>query len=112
MFGWQFEQGETKGYWMIKNAGISGALMQKENPQQISTIFTEVESIEDYVRKSEQMGAKVVKNKNEIHLEYGRVNSKFIFFKPRANTIIFSFFALLESSTIMFIRNSNHNKTK
>ena len=37
LFAWQFEQGETKGYWMIKNAGISGALMQKENPEQIST---------------------------------------------------------------------------
>lgn len=33
---------------MVKNAGISGALMQKENPQQISTQFVTVESIEDY----------------------------------------------------------------
>ena len=81
LFGWQFEQGETKGYWMIKNAGISGALMQKENPQQISTIFTEVESIEDYIRKSEQMGAKVVKNKNEIREGYYAVMED-----PQGNT--------------------------
>lgn len=26
LFGWQFEKGETQGYYMIKNAGISGAL--------------------------------------------------------------------------------------
>jgi len=25
LFGWQFEKGETQGYWMVKNAGISGA---------------------------------------------------------------------------------------
>jgi uncharacterized protein len=26
LFGWQFEKGQTKDYWMIKNAGISGGL--------------------------------------------------------------------------------------
>jgi hypothetical protein len=31
---------------MIKNAGISGALMQKENPQQVSTQFVNVQSLE------------------------------------------------------------------
>ena len=40
-------KGEKQAYWMVKNAGISGALMQKENPQQISTQFVTVESIED-----------------------------------------------------------------
>jgi hypothetical protein len=34
---------------MIKNAGISGALMQKESPQQVSTQFVNVESLEDYI---------------------------------------------------------------
>jgi predicted enzyme related to lactoylglutathione lyase len=41
-----------------------------KNPQQISTMFTEVESIVDYIRKSEQLGAKVVKSKNEIREGY------------------------------------------
>jgi predicted enzyme related to lactoylglutathione lyase len=45
LFGWQFERGETQGYYVIKNAGISGALTQKENPQQLSTQFVTVESI-------------------------------------------------------------------
>lgn len=22
LFGWQFEEGETKDYWMVKNAGL------------------------------------------------------------------------------------------
>jgi hypothetical protein len=46
LFGWQFERGETQGYYMIKNAGISGAITQKD-PQQISNQFVTVESIED-----------------------------------------------------------------
>jgi uncharacterized protein len=72
LFGWQFEKGQTQGYWMVKNAGISGALMQKEkNPQQISTTqFITVESIEDYIYKAKQLGARVIKNKQEISEGY------------------------------------------
>jgi hypothetical protein len=33
---------------MIKNAGISGALAPRENPEQIPTMFVAVESIDDY----------------------------------------------------------------
>lgn len=66
LFGWQFERGETEGYWMIKNAGISGAVVQKENPEQLSTQFVNVESIEDYISKAKRLGSKVVKNKQEI----------------------------------------------
>jgi uncharacterized protein len=66
LFGWQFEKGETQGYYMIKNAGISGALTQKENPQQVSTQFVNVGSIEDYISKAKQLGARVIKNKQEI----------------------------------------------
>lgn len=70
LFGWQFEKGETQGYYMIKNAGISGALAQKENPQQVSTQFVKVESIEDYISKAKQLGARVIKNKQEISEGY------------------------------------------
>ena len=55
---------------MIKNAGISGALMQKENPEQILTQFVTVESIEDYINKAKKLGARVVKNKQEISEGY------------------------------------------
>jgi predicted enzyme related to lactoylglutathione lyase len=70
LFGWQFAKGQTQAYWMIKNAGISGGLMQKENPEQISTIFIEVESIEDYTGKAKELGSKVVKDKQEISEGY------------------------------------------
>jgi uncharacterized protein len=55
---------------MIKNAGISGALMQKESPQQVSTQFVDVESLEDYINKAEQLWARVVKDKQEISEGY------------------------------------------
>src|SRR5918996_3275870 len=70
LFAWQFEKGETQDYYMIKNAAINGALMQKENPQQISTQFVTVESIEDYINKAKQLGARVIKNKQEISEGY------------------------------------------
>ena len=44
--------------------------MQKENPEQISRQFATVESIDDYVDKAQQLGAKVIKNKNEISEGY------------------------------------------
>jgi predicted enzyme related to lactoylglutathione lyase len=53
---------------MIKNAGIRGALMQKESPQQVSTQFVNVESLKDYINKAKQLGARVVKDKQEILL--------------------------------------------
>ena len=70
LFGWQFQKGETQGYYIIKNAGISGALAQKENPQQVSTQFVNVESIEDYIKKAKQLGARVIKDKQEISEGY------------------------------------------
>ena len=70
LFGWQFEKGQSQGYWMIKNAGISGGLMQKQNPKRFSTMFIEVESIEDYTDKVNDLGAKVVKDKQEISEGY------------------------------------------
>ncbi len=46
---WQFERGQTSDYWMIKNAGISGGLAQRENPEQMPTIFVAVESIDENI---------------------------------------------------------------
>jgi uncharacterized protein len=73
LFGWQFEKGETQGYYMIKNAGISGALAQKENPQQISTQFVTVESVGDYISKansSEQGSSKTNKKYQKAITRY------------------------------------------
>ena len=70
LFGWQYEKGQTSDYWMIKNAGISGALAPRENPEQMPTMFVQVESIDDHINKAQELGAKVVKNKQEINAGY------------------------------------------
>jgi predicted enzyme related to lactoylglutathione lyase len=67
LFRWQFKEHEQiKDYWMITNAGISGGIMKKENPRQITTMFVEVESIDNYMQKAQELDAKVIKNKQEI----------------------------------------------
>ena len=55
---------------MIKNAGISGGLAPKENPEQMPTMFVTVESIDDYVSKAKQLNAKIVKEKQDIDQGY------------------------------------------
>ena len=82
LFDWEFEKGQTQGYYMIKNAGISGALMQKQSPQQVSTQFVKVESIEDYINKAKQLGARIVKDRQEISEGYYAILED-----PQRNTI-------------------------
>jgi hypothetical protein len=44
---WKFKENEEiKDYSMMTNAGISGGLMKKEDPNQITTVFIEVEIFE------------------------------------------------------------------
>jgi predicted enzyme related to lactoylglutathione lyase len=45
-------------------------LDDKENPEQISTQFVTVNSVDDYIGKAQQLGAKVIKNKKEISEGY------------------------------------------
>lgn len=47
-----------------------GSFDAKRNPAQISTQFATVESIDDYGDKAQQLGAKVIKNMNEISEGY------------------------------------------
>ena len=42
----------------------------RENPEQMPTMFVTVESIDDYINKAKQLGARVVKNKQEISEGY------------------------------------------
>ena len=55
---------------MIKNAGLSEGLAPRENTEQMPTMFVAVESIDDYIGKAQQLGAKVVKDKQEINEGY------------------------------------------
>jgi predicted enzyme related to lactoylglutathione lyase len=45
-------------------------LTQKENPQQLSTQYVRVESIDDNKSKAKQLDARVIKDKQEISEVY------------------------------------------
>jgi hypothetical protein len=69
MFGWEYEKskGESEEkYWLIKNAGIKGAITAKRENNQTPTFYIMVESIDDFIGKSQQQGAKVIVKKKEI----------------------------------------------
>ncbi|HET9807846.1 MAG TPA: VOC family protein [Nitrososphaeraceae archaeon] len=73
MFGWEYEKSEKdregeegENYWLIKNAGVKGAITSKRENNQTPTFYIMVESIDDFIAKSQKQGAKVVVNKKEI----------------------------------------------
>jgi uncharacterized protein len=64
LFGWQFEKGHDKKCWN------KWSINTERKSAQLSTQFVRVESIEDYVRKAKQLGARVLKDKQEISEKY------------------------------------------
>lgn len=69
MFGWEYEKSEEdreEKYWLIKNAGVKGAITSKRENNQTPTFYIMVESIDDFIVKSHKQGAKVIVNKKEI----------------------------------------------
>jgi predicted enzyme related to lactoylglutathione lyase len=70
LFGWEYEKSEEgqegEKYWLLKNAGIKGAITSKREDNQTPTFYIMVESIDDFITKSQKQGAKVVVDKKEI----------------------------------------------
>ena len=73
MFGWEYEKSEKdregeegENYWLIKNAGVKGAITSKRENNQTPTFYIMVESIDDFIAKSQKQGAKVVVDKKEL----------------------------------------------
>ena len=75
MFGWEFEKSEEGGgggggeegekYWLIKNAGIKGAITSKrEDNQKSNSYILYYGRINRFL--SQKQGAKVVINKKKI----------------------------------------------
>jgi predicted enzyme related to lactoylglutathione lyase len=75
MFGWEYEKRKEGGeseekYWLIKNAGVKGAITLKRENNQTPTFYIMVESIDDFIAKSQKQGAKVIVNKKEISVGF------------------------------------------
>lgn len=83
LFGWKFEKmsmGEQGDYWMIETragtaqntekaqntAGVNGGMMKKMDQNQHPVNYVSVESVDDFVKKIQNLGGKIVMPKTPI----------------------------------------------
>lgn len=78
LFGWKIEK--TPGpvdYWMIETVpvdekgmplrpGVNGGMMKRQNPEHKPVNYIAVESVDEYVKKIEALGGKVIVPKMEV----------------------------------------------
>lgn len=69
LFGWKIEKAPMD-YWLIETApqgqGVNGGMMKRQSPQHVPTNYIGVESVDDFVRKAERLGAKVIMPKQAV----------------------------------------------
>jgi uncharacterized protein len=82
LFGWDIKkyEGAAAGgmdYWMVQTVptdaegmptrqGVNGGLMQRMFPGQAPVNYVNVEDVDDFVRKAERLGAKVLMEKHPV----------------------------------------------
>jgi len=82
LFGWKIEKievrkdGDIMDYWMIstsfrgdsneKSSALGGGLIKRQDPQQPNLNYISVPSIDEYSKKVNELGGKVVMPKTEI----------------------------------------------
>jgi len=78
LFGWKIEKTEGfMDYWNILTVpsddqgrpigpGVNGGMMKKQNPDHKFTYYVQVESIDEYCKKIEELGGKVIIPKMEV----------------------------------------------
>jgi predicted enzyme related to lactoylglutathione lyase len=61
LFGWTFQKAPVPDmeYYLAEGAGIGGAVMQRQNPQQAWMNYVGVASIDESVAKATSLGAQV-----------------------------------------------------
>jgi len=78
LFGWRIEK--TPGpaeYWMIETVpvdekgnavrpGVNGGIMKRQNPEHKPVNYVAVESVDDYVKKIEALGGRMIVSKMEV----------------------------------------------
>ncbi len=80
LFGWEIQRwgdAATPEYWMVHTVpadaegrptrpGVNGGLMRRMFPGQSPVNYISVERVEDFVRKAERLGAKVLMSKTPV----------------------------------------------
>jgi predicted enzyme related to lactoylglutathione lyase len=63
LFGWKIEEAQGMEYWMISTSGakpVDGGMMKRQHPQQQITNYIDIPSIDEYTKKVEKLGGKVI----------------------------------------------------
>ncbi len=69
---WRNPENPDKDYWIVEtkdengNKGLSGGMMKRQSQEHKVTNYITVNSIEEYTRKIEQAGGKIIVPKTEI----------------------------------------------
>ncbi|MFQ6095525.1 MAG: VOC family protein [Candidatus Bathyarchaeia archaeon] len=71
LFGWKIERVESPTeYYLIETApegrGVGGGLAKKESPSQRPMNYILVESVEEYSRKVQELGGKIITPKQTV----------------------------------------------
>lgn len=69
LFGWKFEEIPKMDYWLITTSGekaVNGGMMKREKPGQTVTNYIDISSVEEYVKKVEKLGGRVVAPKQAV----------------------------------------------
>ena len=78
LFGWKVEKmGGPMDYWMVQTVpsdakgrptepGVNGGLMRRMMPGQTPVNYISVENVDEFARKAERLGAKVVMPKRPV----------------------------------------------
>ncbi len=69
LFGWEIKEEPEMKYYMIKTSGenpVDGGMMKREHPQQQITNYIDVCCVDEYSKKIEKLGGKVVMPKTAV----------------------------------------------
>jgi hypothetical protein len=77
LFGWKIEKVQWMDYWLIETVpadkqgqpirpGVNGGLYRKENANVTPMNYINVESVDEYIKKIEALGGKIIIGKQEI----------------------------------------------
>ena len=78
LFGWKIElmpgQIEYYGIWTVPvddkgmplRPGVNGGMMKKQNPEHKAVNYIQVESVDEYMKKIESLGGRIVVPKMEV----------------------------------------------
>ena len=72
LFGWKIEKGQgPTEYWLVRTfaegqQGVNGGIFRKDSPQLQPVNYIGVESVEEYSKRAEAVGGKVVFAKSPV----------------------------------------------